>query len=125
MENELEHKVSLETLSEGSAVALVNRELQKIWDNIADLNTKPKAKRAVTLTLTFMPDDDRKRAQVDIDVKSTLAPDRGAGATIWFGKIDGKNGAAEANPLQVGLFDKKPQPGANVVPIDGRKEGQQ
>lgn len=34
-----EHYVDLETLSDGAGIALVNREFQKVWDNIADQNT--------------------------------------------------------------------------------------
>ena len=104
---EQEHIVSLETIAEGAAVAKFNRELQRVLDNIADPNTPARAKRAVTLTVSFRPDQDRKRADVDIEVKPSLAQDRPADTTVWFGKRDGKNVAAEANPNQGMLFDKK------------------
>jgi hypothetical protein len=117
-----EHYVDLETLGDGAAIALVNREFQKVWDNIADANTVAKAKRSVTLTISFTPDLDRKKAEVDIEVKSSLAPNRGSDATIWFGKKDGKIVAAEANPNQQMLFGDKEKK-LSMVPIK-REEGE-
>ncbi len=119
--DDLEHIVTLEALSDGAAVVLVNRELQKVWDNIADTNTVAKAKRVVTLTLTFKPAIERKKADVDIDVKATLAQDRGADTTIWFGKKDGKNTAAEQNFNQGGLFDRENENKLRMVPMIGKK----
>jgi len=121
MEYEQEHLVDLVTLAGGAAVERFNRELQRVLDNIQDPNTLARQKRAVTLTVTFMPDVDRRKADIDIDVKPTLATDRTTDTTVWFGKKDGKNVAAEANPNQGTLFDKD-RPAARLIAMPQRKE---
>ncbi len=65
--------VSLETLGGGAAVERFNYELQRVLDNIGDINTKPTAARKVQLTITIAPNEERTGAAVLIDVKSTLA----------------------------------------------------
>lgn len=115
-QQETEHLVELSSLADGAAIVLFNRELQKCIDNIADPNTVAKAKRSVTLTVTILPDVDRKKADVVLDVKSSLAQDRGADTTIWFGKKDGRNVAAEQNMNQGMLFDKDKKEG-RVFPM--------
>jgi len=118
-----EHYVTLDTLAEGAAIELVNQAFQKVWNNVADVNTVAKAKRSVTLVISVMPDVDRKKAEVDIDVKASLAPPRGADTTIWFGKKDGVVVAAEANPSQQALFGDKEKK-LNVVPIREESGGE-
>lgn len=39
----------------------INYEMARVMDNILDANTKPTAKRKLTVTLTFTPDDERQR----------------------------------------------------------------
>lgn len=118
-----EHYVKLESLAEGAALELVNKAFQKVWDNVADVNTVAKAKRTVTLVISVVPDIERKKAEVDIDVKASLAPPRGADTTIWFGKKDGTVVAAEANPNQQMLFGDKEKK-LNVVPMNREEAGE-
>jgi hypothetical protein len=99
--------VSLETIAGGAAKELFERELAEVLANIADVNTPGKMKRSITLKITFSPTDRRDSAAVNVDVSKSLAKRIGAGSQVWFGLVDGKRVAAEANPNQELLFDHK------------------
>lgn len=47
-------------LANGAVQEKLNGELQKIFDNIHDNNTKATDKRSVTIKLEFIPDDERE-----------------------------------------------------------------
>ena len=113
-----EFVVGLDNIGKGAALVLFDAELRKVLDNIADVNTVPKAKRKITLEVTFMPNDDRQMGQVAIDCKAKLAARRGESTAVFFAFVDGKRSAVEANPTQGRLFDKKD---GVVVPISGGK----
>ena len=49
-------------------------EVPKILENILDENTDPKAKRAITLKMTFIPSDDRLSVRAVMDTNVKLAP---------------------------------------------------
>jgi len=117
---ESEFVVGLDNLGKGAALVLFDGELRKVLDNIADVNTMPKAKRKITLEVTFMPTDDRQMGQVAIDCKAKLAARRGESTAVFFAIVDGRRSAVEANPTQGKLFDK---PAGTVVPLTGRKDG--
>lgn len=98
--------VSLANLKGGAAVEAVDHALGEVWDNILDPNTDPKAKRSVTLKLTFKPTEDRESAACSIETVSKLAPQAPMSAQIVVDKEDGKAVAAEfgrRNPGQHAL----------------------
>src|SRR5438105_1285422 len=99
-----EKYVSLETLGQGAAVELFDEELQKALANILDPNTKPTTTRAVTLTFTIKPDEDRSYGNCVIDVKSKLAPAKGVGLPIHIGQHAGVAVATERDNRQL-AFD--------------------
>jgi hypothetical protein len=113
-----EYVVSLENIGGGAAVELFNGELRKVIENIADLNTDPKAKRRIVLEVAIAPTDDRRMGFVSIDCKAKLAPHVGEDATIFFGLVDGRRVAVESNPTQGKLFDK---PEGVIVPFENKK----
>lgn len=115
-----EYVVELDNIGRGAALVLFQAELKKVLDNIADLNTNPRAKRKVTLEVVIEPTDDRAMGQVVIDCKSKLAPRRGESTAVYFATVEGRRAAVEANPTQGKLFDKKD---GTVVSMIGRKEG--
>lgn len=63
---------SILEMSRGAILERVNYEMGKVIDNILDPNTKPDAKRKLTLTLTLTPSADRKTIHVQTTAKSTL-----------------------------------------------------
>lgn len=67
-----ETKIDLNNFSEGALRERIEQEVQKVLENIADPNTDAKKSRKVTATLTFKANENRKMAEVIIDVKSTI-----------------------------------------------------
>ena len=63
---------SILEMSQGAILERVNYEMQKVIDNILDANTKPDAKRKLTVTLVLTPSADRQTITVNTTAKSTL-----------------------------------------------------
>lgn len=111
--------VSLATLKGGAAVEAVDHALGEVWDNILDPNTAPKAKRSVTLKLTFSPSEERDAAACNIEVSAKLAPQAPMSAQVIVDQENGKAVAAEfgrrnpgQHPLE-GVYDEN----SNVTPF--------
>lgn len=113
-----EYVVDLTTIGQGAAVELFTAEWNKVIANIADINTDAKARRKVTLEITFQPVEDRKSSAVYIDCRAKLAPHRGEAGQVFFGIVNGQRAAVESNPTQGKLFDK---PGGTVTPMAAKK----
>ena len=69
-----EHKKSILEMARGAIMERVDYEMVKVIDNIMDANTKPTAKRKITLTIELQPDYDRENIVVNSTVKTALAP---------------------------------------------------
>ena len=68
--------LSIENLCGGAVQERINRALRKVSDNILDPNTEAKKKRNISLTLTFIPnEDDREDVAVEAHVTMKLAPE--------------------------------------------------
>ena len=73
MSEQLDKKSILE-MSMGAILERVDYEMGKVSDNILDLNTKPNAKRKITVTLELIPSADRKTITVQSTAKAALVP---------------------------------------------------
>lgn len=73
---------SILSMAQGAIEEKVNYEVSRVIDNILDMNTKPDAKRKVTITLEFTPDAERKKINVTAAAKSTLVPTQPAGTSM-------------------------------------------
>lgn len=87
--------IDLNGFAEGAAAEKFNNEMQKVLDNIADLNTDPEKVRTVTLTIKVKPSENRQTANVSVIAKSALAPAKEVSSTIIMdrdtkGKMIGK-----------------------------------
>jgi len=76
--------ININTLSGGAVAERLNRELQRVAENVMDPNTKPDAVRTVTVTIKIKPNETRQLGVTDIQVKSALAPTRGIPAQFIF-----------------------------------------
>ena len=108
-----EQTVSLDTLGQGVAIEKFHDELTKVLDNILDPNTPPTAKRQITLTVTFKPDEDRSFAHTRIETSSKLAPTKPVGTAIYIGRHAGQAIATERDSRQMKLPDE------NVLTMKG------
>lgn len=89
----------IESLANGGVQEKLNIELEKVFKNIADVNTKAAAKRSVTLKLDFTPNDERDRVGLTIQLKTTLAPVTDIETLVLTEEMDGK---VYANELKSG-----------------------
>lgn len=80
---------SILRMAAGAIEERVDYEVSRVIDNILDLNTKPDAKRKITITLVFQPDAERKHIAIQAEAKSTLVP-TAAVATSMVITADGK-----------------------------------
>ena len=72
--NEQLDKKSILEMSMGAILERVDSEMEKVLNNILDLNTKPTGKRKITISLELVPSADRKTITVQTVAKSTLCP---------------------------------------------------
>lgn len=57
-------------------------EIEKVFENIHDPNTKATDKRIVTAKFTLSPDEDREFVQLDMDFTTKLAPVEGLSTRV-------------------------------------------
>lgn len=65
---------SILRMAQGAIEEKVDYEVSRVIDNILDPNTKPDAKRKITITLEFLPDAERKHIALAASAKSALVP---------------------------------------------------
>ncbi|MGK0468176.1 replication terminator protein [Clostridium sp.] len=65
---------SIESLADGAIAEQVNASIEKVLENIADLNTPYKIKRKLNIVLVFDADESREMSEVGVTIKATLAP---------------------------------------------------
>lgn len=105
--------LELSALAEGAVQEKLNKELEKVFNNIHDPNTSATAKRGVTIKLEFKPDENRQVISLSCDFVPKLAPIEGVATTILTGR-DLDTGMVEAHEL------KSTVPGQTFIdPDDG------
>lgn len=109
-----ENKRSILEMARGAFQERVDSEMAKVIDNILDESTIANKKRKISVTLEFIPDNDRSNISVEFSVKSTLAPIAPAATSLYI------SGAPESGEVRV--VEKLPQiPGQ--LGIDGKEMG--
>lgn len=78
-------KVSLLQAMQGAINERVDYEMEKVVDNILDVNTEAKKKRKITVTFELTPDEDRSVIGLSVSAKSTLAPVMPIGSSLVLG----------------------------------------
>lgn len=69
---EEKQKLSLTNIKDGAAVEMFDLAMQKVFENINDINTTTKA-REINLKLTFTPSEDRTLTEIGIECIPKLA----------------------------------------------------
>lgn len=95
-------KAAFETLCSGSLPERMEHELQKIYENIADQNTEPTAKRKLVVEFTFSPNRERDASQSSVVFKNKLAPMVAAEGRVFHRLAMGKQVALVDNPPEQG-----------------------
>ena len=69
---------NLETFAGGELSRQINRDIEAVMGNVVDPNTDVKAKRKITVTIEFKPNEQRNFITTNVNSKPTLAPALGA-----------------------------------------------
>jgi hypothetical protein len=88
-------------LAYGAIQEKLDGELEKVFNNIHDPNTKADAKRSITIKLEFAPDENRQTVKLSSDFTTKLANVEGVSTTVLTGK-NLKSGVIEAKELKSG-----------------------
>lgn len=97
---------SILELARGAFIERADYEMSRIIENILDPNTKATAKRKLTLTVEFQPDDIRTTIGVNVTAKSSLASTNPVATSLYIaGGEGGAIQAVEMVPQIPGQFD--------------------
>ena len=91
-------RTSLIDMANGGFKEIMDREVCNVIDNILDVNTKATAKRKVTVTLEFTPDDSRVNIRVASTVKTSLAIINPVTTTLY---VAGEGSTGEARVVEM------------------------
>lgn len=91
-------KKSILEMARGGMMERVDYEMPKIIDNILDANTKATAKRKLTITMEFVPDDDRTNIVASFATKIALAPTNPIRTTLY---ISGEDSTGEVQVVEM------------------------
>lgn len=91
-------KKSILEMARGGFMERVDYEMPKIIDNIMDPNTKATAKRKITITMEFVPDDDRTSIATNFSTKMALAPTNPIRTTLY---ISGEDSTGEVQVVEM------------------------
>lgn len=92
-------KESILKMAKGAFEERVDYEMNRVIDNILDTNTKATAKRKITLTIEFVPDDERQMIGVSVTAKSHLVPTNPVNTSLYItGDENGEMVVAELVP---------------------------
>lgn len=69
--------MQLSEINNGGLQEVFDHEFNKVLKNIKDINTDHKAKRKVSIELTFSPNEKRTISDIDFKVKHSEAPING------------------------------------------------
>ncbi len=69
---------NLETFAGGELSRQINRDIEAVMRNVVDPNTDVKAKRKITVTIEFKPNEQRNFITTNVNSKPILAPALGA-----------------------------------------------
>ena len=105
---------SLLDLMEGGIKELADRDLQRVLENLKDVNTDPKKARSISVKFTLTSDAVNVRVQVD----SKLAPVKPQETTIDVGYDSGRIVAVERPKMTPGQM--RLDETGNVTPIKAR-----
>ena len=121
MEKE-ERKKSFLEFDRGAILERFDYELERVIDNILDVNTPANKPRKISLTVTLKPDADRQILGHEIAVKSTLQPTNPMVSASAIVHSSGKVSLVEMTPQIPGQMDVegKEQRQPNVIEFNRR-----
>ena len=109
--------INLEQFAGGKLSVQLNKELEKITENVQDPNTDAQKVRKINVSISLRPNDERNFVSTTVETKLSLAPELGATTALSMGR-DLRTGEVEA----IEIFNQIPgQMSVNDV-IDQEEE---
>lgn len=100
-------KIDLTNIGDGVAVELFQHELQKVLENIHDVNAEAEAVRRIKIEFLIKPHSQREMGEVKVKCTSILAGVKPVPTSLFFMKEKGKPSAFRKDLRQENLgFDK-------------------
>lgn len=126
MSNPNQNEINWSTFAGGGMAEKLSRALHDVLKNISNPNTSPTAARKITMTMKLSANKERNLSNVEIEVKSTLAPEQGVETQLLIG-ID-PQGNIIGNELKSGVpgqtyFDEKGTYTDTGEPIEPEESG--
>ena len=118
----------------GAILEAADVELERIIANIADINTAPTKKRSMTITVNFVPSNDRKKITMSTTLKSKIEPTAPIETTLFNSQeVDEKTGeiipilreVMDVLPGQINLTGDIAEPEIIVIGMQSKKEEKQ
>lgn len=116
MRNELS-KLTIDTVARGAAAELFDHAMAEVVENILDENRSPGETRKITLTFDIKPNKDLSAANINVQVKTSLAPVVKTESVMFIRKERGKAKAYAHNFDENEMFDEE----GNVKSIADKK----
>lgn len=91
----------LDELMDGALTERFNYEMERVLNNVFDLNTDPKKKRQISIVIDIAPNERRDAAEFRVDVKSKLAAPMASAQTVMIYQDDDGNVTATEISNQV------------------------
>lgn len=108
---------NLEEFAGGKLSVQLNKDLEKVTENIQDTNTDAQKVRKINVSISLRPNDERNFVSTTVETKLSLAPELGATTALSMGR-DLRTGEVEA----IEIFNQIPgQMSVNDV-IDQEEE---
>ena len=114
-------EISVFDLLEGGVRELAELNLQRVLENIRDVNTDAKKTRTLTVTMKFLANDDRDTVNVDISVDSKTAPIKAVATTLDIGEDCGQTVAVERPKYTPGQLRIDADNPVNVTDINKKR----
>ena len=109
--------INLEQFAGGKLSVQLNKDLEKVTENIQDPNTDAQKVRKMNVSISLRPNDERNFVSTTVETKLSLAPELGATTALSMGR-DLRTGEVEA----IEIFNQIPgQMSVNDV-IDQEEE---
>lgn len=126
---------NLSTLAEGALQERFDHAIAQVTENILDVNTDPKKKRKITITLTMNTlDDIRDQMVMGAEIKTTLAPREpvntrvlieGNGKDVFANELkSGQKGQMFFDPADSQLKDDKGKPVEEIEKEQVKESGE-
>lgn len=76
--------MDINSIAGGALAEKIERELQRVAENVLDPNTKAESTRKVTITISIKPNETRQIGSSNIEVKSSLVATKGIPTSFLF-----------------------------------------